>query len=156
MPMAEDIKPLISDARLLALCSPQNPTGTMFGKEQLEAICDLVLEENMRRGSAQKPLYIMYDQVYGALVYGENNHCDPVSLRPELRPYTIYVDGISKSLAATGVRVGWALGPAYIIDKMKAIIGHIGAWSPKAEQIATARFLSNKKEMENFMSTFKA
>ncbi len=156
MPMAEDIKPLMRDARLLALCSPQNPTGTMFGKEQLEAICDLVLEENMRRGSAQKPLYIMYDQVYGALVYGENNHCDPVSLRPELRPYTIYVDGISKSLAATGVRVGWALGPAYIIDKMKAIIGHIGAWSPKAEQIATARFLSNKKEMENFMSTFKA
>lgn len=155
MPLAEEIKPLIRDARLLALCSPQNPTGTLFGRKQLEDICDMVLEENMRRGSSQKPLYLMYDQIYGALVYGENKHYDPVSLRPELRPYTVYVDGISKAFAATGVRVGWALGPSFIIDKMKSIIGHIGAWSPKAEQIATARFLSDKVAMDTFMQQFK-
>ncbi len=155
MPLASEIKPFIHDAAMLALCSPQNPTGTLFTKEQLEEICDMVLAENLRRGSAKKPLYIMYDQIYGALVYGDNSHVDPVSLRPELRPYTVYVDGISKSFAATGVRVGWALGPGFIIDKMKAIIGHIGAWSPKAEQIATARFLTNTEAMASFMQTFR-
>lgn len=155
MPVAAEIKPYLRDARLLALCSPQNPTGTMFGKEQLEAICDSVLEENARRKPSEKPLYILFDQIYGALVYGDNQHHDPVSLRPDLRPYTIYVDGISKSLAATGVRVGWALGPSFVIDKMKAIIGHIGAWSPKAEQVATARYLKDKEEMEAFAGHFK-
>src|SRR5678815_3203274 len=49
MPSAEDIKPHIKDAVLIALCSPLNPTGTIFKKEELAAICDLVLAENMRR-----------------------------------------------------------------------------------------------------------
>lgn len=151
MPLAKDIRPHLKDAVLLALCSPQNPTGTIFSQHQLEEICDLVLEENRRRTPGQKPLYVMYDQIYCALVYGGRTHYNPVSLRPELRPYTIFVDGISKSFAATGVRVGWALGPQFIIDKMKAILGHIGAWSPKAEQIATARYLNDKAETERFL-----
>ena len=141
MPTAVDIQPHVKGATLLALCSPQNPTGTVFTKKQLEEICDCVLEENARRGENEKPLYVMYDQIYGALLYGENKHVDPVSLRPEMRPFTIYVDGISKSFAATGVRVGWAMGPAFLMDKMKAILSHIGAWSPKPEQMATAKFL---------------
>ncbi|HRO69751.1 MAG TPA: aminotransferase class I/II-fold pyridoxal phosphate-dependent enzyme, partial [Chitinophagaceae bacterium] len=56
MPSANDIKPHISGASLIALCSPQNPTGTTFKKEDLEAICDLVLEENQRRGQNEKKL----------------------------------------------------------------------------------------------------
>lgn len=155
MPLAADIEPHIKDAVLLALCSPQNPTGTVFSKEQLESICDLVVAENKRRGPGEKPLYIMYDQIYGALLYGNNVHYNPVGLCPELRPYTVFVDGISKSFAATGVRVGWALGPARIIDKMKSILGHIGAWSPKAEQIATARFLADAPATEAFSAKFK-
>jgi aspartate aminotransferase len=70
--------------------------------------------------------------------------------------YTIYIDGISKSLAATGVRVGWAFGPKKIIDKMKNILGHIGAWSPKAEQVAAARFLSMDNEVETYLKEFKS
>ncbi len=155
MPTAEDIRPHLQRAKLLALCSPQNPTGTVFTREQLEEICDLVLAENNRRKPDEKPLYLMYDQIYGALLYNDTAHVDPVSLRPGLRPYTIYVDGISKALAATGVRVGWALGPAYIIDKMKSILGHIGAWSPKAEQLATARFLANEGATTRFLTDFK-
>ena len=142
LPTAEDLRPHISGASLLALCSPLNPTGTSFTADQLAEICDLVLEENARRAD-RKPLYLMYDQIYQELVLGDTEHVDPVSLRPEMRPYTIYIDGISKSLAATGVRVGWAFGPAVIIDKMKSILGHIGAWAPKPEQVATARFLND-------------
>ena len=119
MPTVEELAPFIQDATLLALCSPLNPTGTVFSKEQLENICDMVIAENKRRSADQKPLYIMYDQIYWTLTYGDTVHYDPVSLRPELRNYTIFVDGISKSMAATGVRVGWAFGPKKIIDKMK-------------------------------------
>lgn len=155
MPTAESIRPHLGDARLLALCSPQNPTGTVFTRAQLEAICDLVLEENRRRSADEKPLYVMYDQVYGALLYGEHEHVDPVSLRPELRPYTVYVDGISKAFAATGVRVGWAMGPDFIIDKMKSILGHIGAWSPKAEQLAAAEYLKNDAAVDAFLNRFR-
>lgn len=156
MPTAEDIRPHLKGANLLALCSPQNPTGTVFTKSQLEEICDDVLAENARRGENEKPLYVMYDQIYGALLFGDNKHVDPVSLRPAMRPFTIYVDGISKSFAATGVRVGWAMGPAFLMDKMKAILSHIGAWSPKPEQIATANFLINEKAVDDFLVEFKS
>jgi aspartate aminotransferase len=155
MPDAHELKPYLKDATLLALCSPLNPTGTVFSKTQLEEICDLVIEENNRRSPDQKPLYIMYDQIYWALTYGNNQHFDPVSLRPELRPYTIYVDGISKSFAATGVRVGWAFGPKKVIDKMKSILGHVGAWSPKAEQVASGRFLRNNEAVDRYLHSFK-
>lgn len=155
MPTAEEIKPHLKNATLLSLCSPLNPTGTTFQKVQLEQICDLVLEENKRRGPAGKPLYLMYDQIYWVLTFGNNQHYNPVSLRPEMKDYTIFIDGISKSLAATGVRVGWAFGPKRIIDKMKAILSHIGAWAPKAEQVATAQYLQMKPEMGKFVLDFK-
>lgn len=151
MPSAKDIQPHISDAALVALCSPQNPTGTVYTKEGLEEICDLILLENKQRGENQKPLYLMYDQIYWELTYGTIKHYDPVSLRPEMRKYTVFVDGISKSLAATGVRVGWSMGPKFIIDKMKAILTHIGAWAPKAEQLATARYLDNLEVYNQFL-----
>lgn len=151
MPYAKDIAPFVKDATLLALCSPQNPTGTVFTKESLEEICDLILAENKRRDSSQKPLYLMYDQIYWALTYADVKHYNPVSLRPEMKNYTIFVDGISKSLAATGVRVGWTMGPKKIIDKIKSILTHIGAWAPKAEQLATAKYLSNLKLYDKFL-----
>ena len=151
MPFAADIKPFIKDATLLALCSPQNPTGTVFSKEGLEEICDMVLEENVRRGSDAKPLYLMYDQIYWALTFGNVKHYNPVTLRPAMKAYTVFVDGISKSLSATGVRVGWSMGPKLVIDKMKAILTHVGAWAPKAEQVATAKYLSNLTNYDVFI-----
>src|SRR6195952_2542574 len=70
MPTADQIRPLVHNATLISLCSPQNPTGTTFRKEELEAICDLVLEENKRRGENKKKLYVMFDQMYWHLTYG--------------------------------------------------------------------------------------
>lgn len=153
MPVAADIKPLINDAVLLALCSPQNPTGTTFTKQGLTDICDMVIEENKKRKG--KKLYVLFDQMYGHLTYGNIQHYDPVSLRPEMREYTIYVDAISKAFAATGVRVGWSMGPTKIIAKMKAILSHIGAWAPMAEQKAVAKFLQNKEAISGYLAHFK-
>ena len=155
MPTAEKIKPHLQDASLIALCSPQNPTGTVFSKKDLTEICELILSENKRRDSQQKPLYLMYDQIYWELTYGETKHYNPVSLFPEMKDYTVYVDGISKSLAATGVRVGWSMGPKKIIEKMKAILTHVGAWAPKAEQLAAAKYLGNLNLYDSFLSDQK-
>lgn len=155
MPTAADIAPHIQSASLLALCSPQNPTGTVFTKEGLLEICDLILNENKRRGPEAKPVYLMYDQIYWALTMDGVQHFDPVTLRPEMKQYTVFVDGISKSLAATGVRVGWSMGPKFIIDKMKAILTHVGAWAPKAEQLASAKYLSQLDKYDAFLTIQK-
>ncbi|MFN3916608.1 MAG: pyridoxal phosphate-dependent aminotransferase [Flavobacteriales bacterium] len=155
MPTADQLKPYLSEVSLVALCSPLNPTGTVFSKEELEKICDLILSENSRRGPNEKPLYLMYDQIYWALTYNDTVHYDPVSLRPEMRNYTLYIDGMSKAFAATGVRVGWAFGPERIIGKMKSILGHVGAWSPKAEQIASAHYLNNANAVDTFLEKIK-
>ena len=156
MPTADDIRPHIQKASLISLCSPQNPTGTTFRKEELEKICDLVLEENERRGDGEKKLYMMYDQMYWQLTYGNISHYDPVNLRPKMKNYTIYIDAISKVFAATGVRVGWALGPQKIIAKMRMILTHVGAWAPMAEQKAVAKFLQNKKAIDAYLENFKS
>lgn len=155
MPTADDLKPHIKDAVLIALCSPLNPTGTVFKKEELEKICDLVLEENSKRGEDEKKLYVMYDQMYWMLTYGETKHYNPIGLRPEMKKYTIFIDGISKAFAATGVRVGWALGPEIVLSKMKAINSHVGAWSPMAEQNATAKFLLQQDVVDKYLYNFK-
>ncbi len=155
MPTAADIKPFIEKATLIALCSPQNPTGTVFAKDTLLEICQLVKQENIRRSGNQKPLYIMYDQIYWELTFGDTRHYDPVSLEPALRDYVIYVDGLSKVFAATGVRVGWSFGPKKLIDQMRAILSHIGAWAPKAEQMATASFLQNTEAVQAYLNWFK-
>ncbi len=156
MPTADELRPHLSKANLLALCSPLNPTGTTFTKKGLEEICDLVLAENHRRGADEKPLYLMYDQIYWTLTFGDTVHYNPVSLRPEMRDYTVFIDGLSKSFAATGIRVGWGFGPQQIIDKMKSILGHVGAWAPRAEQIASAAFLNQTKEVDAYMEHIRS
>lgn len=155
LPTADDLRPHLEGAVLLALCSPLNPTGTVFTKEQLSEICELVIAENNKRGADEKPLYLMYDQIYSCLTFGAA-HVDPVSLFPEMKDYTIYIDGISKCLAATGVRVGWGFGPSHILDKMKALLTHVGAWAPKPEQEATAKFYENPENVNTFVNDFKA
>lgn len=154
LPTADQLRPHVQDAAVIALCSPLNPTGTSFTKQGLAEICDLVLEENKRR-EGKKPLYLLYDQIYWALTLGKTKHVDPVSLRPKMREYTVYVDGISKAFAATGVRVGWAFGPTKVIAKMKALLSHVGAWSPKPEQIATAAFLQREDAVEAAIAKHK-
>lgn len=155
MPTAADIAPHIKGATLLCLCTPQNPTGTMFTREELEKIGDLVIEENNSRAAHEKKLFLMFDQMYWTLTFGNNVHYNPVQLRPALRDVTVFIDGISKVFAATGVRVGWALGPEIIISKIKAILSHVGAWAPMAEQKATANYLVQTENINRYLVQFK-
>jgi aspartate aminotransferase len=122
------------------------PPRTAFTATQLGELCDLVLEENARRlaqRAGERPLYLMYDQVYASITFDGVRHEHPVALRPDMAPYTLTVDGISKAFAATGVRVGWVTGPASVMPVMSDVLGHVGAWAPRAEQVATAAFLAD-------------
>lgn len=156
MPTAAELAPYIKDATILALCSPLNPTGTTFTEKALHEICELVLDENAKRVGNKKPLYVIYDQIYWMLTADGITHHNPVSIFPEMKPFTIFVDGISKSLSATGVRVGWSMGPASVIARMKSILGHVGAWAPKAEQVATAKFLANQEALHTYLTELSA
>ena len=155
MPTAAQIAPHIKGATLLALCSPLNPTGTTFNKEELNAICELVIKENEQRKEGEKKLYLMYDQIYWALTFGETKHYNPVALQPKMKDYTIFVDGISKAFASTGVRVGWSMGPEEIIVKMRSLNSHIGSWAPMAEQHAVAKFLVQDEAVHQYLVHFK-
>ncbi len=153
---AAQIAPHVKGATLLSLCSPLNPTGTTFGKEELIAICNLVIEENKTRAQGDKKLYLMYDQIYWTLTFGDTVHYNPVTLNPAMKDYTIFIDGISKTFAATGVRVGWAMGPAEVLAKMRSINSHLGAWAPMAEQKAVANYLGKTEAIDKYFLHFKS
>lgn len=124
----------------------------MIEPDALGAICERVVAENREREKqGRKPLILMYDQIYWVLSFGAARHVTPVSLVPEVAPYTVFVDGISKAFAATGVRVGWGVGPPTIIARMRDVLGHVGAWAPKAEQVAVARYLDDTAATETFL-----
>lgn len=151
LPTAAQIRPLIRNARLLCINTPLNPTGTVMARDEIEAIARLVVEENARRGDrGERPLYLLWDQVYWMLTFGDSRHYTPPQLVPESMPWTIVVDGISKAFAATGLRVGWVAAPAHVTSRMRDILGHVGAWAPRPEQIAVARFLGMRHEIERF------
>jgi aspartate aminotransferase len=65
-------------------------------------------------------------------------------------PFTVYIDGISKSLAATGVRVGWIVAPADLAGAMSGFLGHVGAWAPRAEQRAVAELLGDEGALASY------
>jgi aspartate aminotransferase len=156
MPTAEQLAPLLPQARMLCLCSPLNPTGTMLSAEALQPIAELVAAENRsRRAQGRKPLILLFDQIYQALTFGRTRHVTPLELVPELAAYTIFVDGISKAFAATGMRVGWVLGPPSIVARMRNILGHVGAWAPRAEQVATARFLEDEAAVASYLESIR-
>jgi len=157
LPTLADLTAALPGARLVCLNSPLNPSGTAIDPAALKGICDGIVAENRRREEkGERPLFLMYDQVYWPLCVGETKHVTPPELVPEMAKYTIFVDGISKAFAATGVRVGWAVGPVDVIERMSAILGHVGAWAPRAEQVATVALLDDPAACAEFHRVFLA
>ena len=157
LPTEDEIAPHLEGARLLSLNSPLNPAGTAISKERLRAIGELVLAENRKREkSGARPLYLLYDHIYWMLCTEGTEHVTPPGLDPALARYTIFVDGISKAFAATGVRVGWGVGPVDVMERMSAVLGHVGAWAPRAEQVATAKLLADPAGIAEYHARFRA
>jgi aspartate aminotransferase len=93
---------------------------------------------------------MMFDQVYWATSFDTGLPVSPPALVPEVAPYTVLIDAISKSLAATGLRVGWALAHPAVTARMSDLLGHVGAWAPKPEQVATAGFIADAAAFHEF------
>ena len=90
---------------LLLLCSPSNPTGSMYSPEELGALADIAIEKN---------LVVVADEIYDRLVYGSHRFASFATVRPGLQERTILVNGVSKTYAMTGWRIGWTLSPANV------------------------------------------
>jgi aspartate aminotransferase len=99
-------------SRLLMLNSPSNPTGTVYTRQELEALADVVLDAN---------LAVLSDEIYEKLVFGDTRATCFATLRPGLPERTITISGVSKSYAMTGWRMGWAVGPLPVVKAMANI-----------------------------------
>lgn len=156
-PTAAQIAPHLGQAAMLCLCSPGNPTGTMMAPETLREILEAVVRENAaRRAAGRRTLFVFFDQIYSALAYAPSQHVHPLTLVPEAAPYLITLDGISKALASTGLRVGWVMAAPAVISRIKDFLGHVGAWAPRAEQVATAEFLNNPAAVQHYRGEIHA
>lgn len=100
---AEALRRAISPrTRALLLCSPNNPTGAAYGEQQLRALAEVAREHCF---------WIVSDEVYSRLTYDGFRQRSMLEVAPDLRDRTVVVDGVSKSHAMTGWRIGWMLGP---------------------------------------------
>lgn len=157
LPTPAQIESALPGTRLICINSPLNPTGTAIDPDVLRGICVAIVRENdARKQRGERPVFLLYDQIYWMLCVGDTVHATPTALVPEMAEYTIYVDGISKAFAATGLRVGWAVGPTDVIERMSAIVGHVGAWAPRAEQVAAGELLDDTAAIEEYMTGFRA
>ena len=144
-PTLDILMPYLQNARMFVLNTPQNPSGGVMPKAEVEKIGHFLVEENERRRTAnEKPLYLLYDQIYRTVLSAGHRHWSPVQLVPECAPWVIHSDGISKAFCSTGLRCGWMVAPPAIAAKAASLMTHIGAWAPKPVQLATADFLNNE------------
>lgn len=156
-PQVADAKPHIQRARMIVVNTPQNPTGTVMRKSDLQAMTEMVVEENQRRQkTGQRALYMLFDHIYWMLTFEGVEHHTPVQLVPEAAPYVIHVDGVSKGFAATGLRVGWGVGPTDVMKKMTSILTHLGCWAPRPEQVATASVLNDDAVLDRHKAHIQA
>ncbi len=118
--------------KALILCSPSNPTGAAYTGEQLEALADVAAEHDF---------WVIVDEIYGQLVYGGFEQKSIVEVAPGLRERIIIVDGVSKTFAMTGWRIGWMLGPAYVAAACDKIQGQSTTNPTAAAQYAAAAAL---------------
>ena len=98
--------------KVLLLCSPSNPTGSMYSPADLAALADVVLE---------KDLVVISDEIYERLIYGDNKFASFATVRPGLVDRTITINGVSKAYAMTGWRIGWTLAPLAISKAMDSL-----------------------------------
>ncbi|MGL4942818.1 MAG: pyridoxal phosphate-dependent aminotransferase [Thermoguttaceae bacterium] len=105
----EFLKAITPKTRMLLLCSPSNPTGAMYSRDELAQLADIVIEKN---------LFVVADEIYDRLVYGDNKFVSFPTLRDGLQERTIVVNGVSKTYAMTGWRIGWTLAPLPVSKKM--------------------------------------
>jgi aspartate aminotransferase len=99
-------------SKVLLLCSPSNPTGSLYTRDELAALADVVLERD---------LLVVADEIYERLIYGGHRFASFATTRPGLFERTITINGVSKAYAMTGWRIGWTLSPLPLAKAMESL-----------------------------------
>lgn len=131
----------------ILLNTPNNPTGAVYNKELLDEIGNVAQKNG---------LWIIFDEIYERLVYGEASHWNILQVAPSLRDSTLIVNGVSKAYAMTGWRIGYALGPKELIEKMSGIQGHLTSNAAAVSQWASVGAMKEAEpEVEKMRKAFE-
>lgn len=131
---AKELKEAITDkTKVLILSFPNNPTGAIMTRSDLEPIAKLAIEHD---------LYVISDEIYSELTYGKQGHCSIASI-PGMKERTIVINGFSKAFAMTGWRLGYALAPEAIASVMTKIHQFCIMCAPTTSQYAAIEALKN-------------
>jgi aspartate aminotransferase len=136
-----------SKTKLLILNSPNNPTGAVYEVEELKKIAQLLVKYD---------IYCICDEIYEKLIYDEAEHFTIASLNKEVKAKTIIINGVSKSYAMTGWRIGYAAGPEDIISGMGKIQEHSTSNPNSIAQKASVEALNGRQDtIEEMRSEFE-
>lgn len=143
----EDLKKALSDkSKAIVLNSPSNPTGMVYDDDELKAIADFAAENN---------LYVISDEIYEHLIY-EGKHTSIASFNEKIKALTIVINGVSKTYAMTGWRIGYAAAAPEIAKIMANIQSHASSNPNSIAQAATVAALSGgSEEIEKMKNHFK-
>jgi aspartate aminotransferase len=134
--------------KAVILCSPSNPTGAAYDRAQLEAMAEVL------RGH---DCWIIIDEIYGELVYGDFEQFSLLSVAPDLRERIIIVDGVSKTYAMTGWRIGWMLGPERVANECNKLQSQSTTGPTTVAQFAAQAALTAPQEsVEAMRQAFEA
>ena len=142
----EELLEHITDkTKVLIMPFPNNPTGAIMTRDELMELVPVIIE---------KDLYVISDEIYSELTYGDNKHCSIASL-PGMKERTIMINGFSKAFAMTGWRLGYACGPDYIIKQMIKLHQYAIMCAPTNSQFAAVEALKNcDMEVEKMVTAY--
>lgn len=139
------LKAQVTDrSKVLVINSPNNPTGTIYSREELVEIAEFCRE---------KDLFIISDEMYEKLIYGDEKHVSIASLSEDAYKRTLVVGGFSKSYAMTGWRLGYAAGPSELVKLMGSIQSHTTSNPTSFVQYAAVEALKGSQDSISKMNT---
>jgi aspartate aminotransferase len=134
----EDIaKAITPKTKMIVVVSPSNPTGAVYSEATLRGISELVVKHN---------LWMLTDDIYRYLCYGDAKFVQPVTFGPEVRKRTIIADGVSKAYAMTGWRIGFAMAPKEVIEAMVTLQGQSTTNAAAVSQAAALAALTGPQD----------
>lgn len=128
---------ITAKTRAIILCNPSNPTGAVYSKSELEALAGVLENEN---------IIIISDEIYEKLIYDNTEFCSFASVSPIMKEKTVVINGLSKSYAMTGWRIGYAAGEKGIIERASKLQGHCTTNAPSISQYASIEALEGPQD----------
>ena len=144
---AQQFEDAITDkTKAIVLNSPSNPTGMMYTEQELKAIADVAVKHN---------IYVISDEIYEKLVYTDTKHVSIASLGEKIKDLTIVINGVSKTYAMTGWRIGFTASNPQLAKLMSNVQSHVTSNPNSIAQAATvAALLGPKDDLEIMRKAF--